>query len=270
MTTFSLAALTVLELAPPEMIELAALCGYEKVGLRLLPATPGGVAYRLMDDAPLLRETLRRLELTGVTVADLEVVAFRPETEMASFTPFFEVGARLGAKHILVAAYDPDLARFSDRYQQFCEAAASYGLTSDLEFMPWTSVPDLKTAMRIVGDVDHPGAGILVDALHWMRAGDRDALKPEQRDRLGYVQLCDGPLQGPVSQEALIQEARTNRLAPGEGEFPLQELLAAMPPHCVASVEVPLPSGQDALAHAKRLRQAARAVSERHEQKEFR
>ena len=145
MTTFSLAALTVLELAPPEMIELAALCGYEKVGLRLLPATPGGVAYRLMDDAPLLRETLRRLELTGVTVADLEVVAFRPETEIASFMPLFEVGARLAAKHILVAAYDPDLARFSDRYQQFCEAAASYGLTSDLEFMPWTSVPDLKT-----------------------------------------------------------------------------------------------------------------------------
>ena len=124
MATFSLAALTVLELAPPEMIELAAHCGYEKAGLRLLPATPGGVAYRLMDDAPLLRETLRRLELTGVTVADLEVVAFRPETKIASFTPFFEVGARLAAKHVLVAAYDPDLARFSDRYQQFCEAAS--------------------------------------------------------------------------------------------------------------------------------------------------
>ena len=45
MAKFSLAALTVLELAPPEMIELAARCGYEKVGLRLLPATPGGIAY---------------------------------------------------------------------------------------------------------------------------------------------------------------------------------------------------------------------------------
>lgn len=60
MATFSLAVLTVLELAPPEMIELAAHCGYEKAGLRLLPATPGGVAYRLMDDAPLLRESAPR------------------------------------------------------------------------------------------------------------------------------------------------------------------------------------------------------------------
>ena len=65
MASFSLAALTVLELAPPEMIELAARCGYEKVGLRLLPATPGGIAYRLMDDAPLMRETLARLQATG-------------------------------------------------------------------------------------------------------------------------------------------------------------------------------------------------------------
>lgn len=167
MANFSLAALTVLELAPPEMIELAARCGYDNVGLRLLPATPGGVSYRLMDDAPLLRETLRRLQSTGVTVADLEVVAFRPDTDVASFTPFFEAGARLGAKHILVAAYDPDLARFLDRYRQFCEAAATCGLTSDLEFMPWTSVPDLNTAMRIVADVDHSAAGILVDALHF-------------------------------------------------------------------------------------------------------
>ena len=90
MAAFSLAALTVLDLAPPEMIELAARCGYEKVGLRLLPATSGGIAYRLMEDAPLMRETLQRLQSTGMTVADLEVVAFRPETDVASFAPFFE------------------------------------------------------------------------------------------------------------------------------------------------------------------------------------
>ena len=41
MPNFSLAALTVLELAPPELIEVAAACGYEHVGLRLLPAVAG-------------------------------------------------------------------------------------------------------------------------------------------------------------------------------------------------------------------------------------
>ena len=36
---FSLAALTVLELSPPDMVEAAARAGYSHVGLRLVPAT---------------------------------------------------------------------------------------------------------------------------------------------------------------------------------------------------------------------------------------
>src|SRR4051812_42583150 len=133
MPPFSLAALTVLELAPPALIDVAAACGYDAVGIRLLPAISGGIAYQLMDDEVGMKETLARLDATGITVADLEVVALRPETEIAAFTAFFETGARLGAKHILVAGYDPDLGRFRDRYAAFCAAAAPYGLTADLE-----------------------------------------------------------------------------------------------------------------------------------------
>ena len=101
MPSFSLAALTVLDLAPPALIDVAAACGYDAVGIRLLPAMPGGVAYSLMDDEAALKETLARLDATGIRVADLEVVAIRPETEIAAFSAFFETGARLGAKHIL-------------------------------------------------------------------------------------------------------------------------------------------------------------------------
>jgi hypothetical protein len=36
----SLAALTVLELTPPEMVGCAAEAGFSHVGIRLLPATP--------------------------------------------------------------------------------------------------------------------------------------------------------------------------------------------------------------------------------------
>jgi sugar phosphate isomerase/epimerase len=267
MATFSLAALTVLDLAPPAMIELAARCGYEKVGLRLLPATPGGIAYRLTDDAALLRETLRRLQATGVTVADLEVVAFRPETDVVSFTPFFETGARLGARHILVAAYDADLARFSDRYRQFCETAATYGLTSDLEFMPWTNVPDLKTAMRIVGEIDHPAAGILVDALHFDRSQSALAdLRTIPVERLHYWQLCDGPAECPATTEQLIHAAREERMFPGEGGIDLVGLTKAMPDSLTVSIEVPtvqLAKTVDAETRARRALAAGRAVVEK-------
>src|SRR3981189_2609389 len=170
MPSFSLAALTRLDLAPPGWIDVAAACGYQQVGLRLLPAMPGGVAYPLMEDEAGLKETLARLDATGITVADLEVVALRPETQIAAFSAFFETGARLGARHILVAAYDPDLGRFRDRYAAFCEAAAPYGLTADLEFMPWSYVPDLATANKIVTEVAQANAGVLVDALHFDRS----------------------------------------------------------------------------------------------------
>jgi hypothetical protein len=133
MPSFSLAALTVLELAPPALIDVAAACGYQQVGLRLLPAVQGCVAYPLMEDEAGL-ETPARLDATGITVADLGGRA-RPETEIAA-SLFLETGARLGARHILVAAYDPDLHRFRDRYAAFWSRGP--GVVSRSQIAPWT------------------------------------------------------------------------------------------------------------------------------------
>ncbi|CAN7600011.1 sugar phosphate isomerase/epimerase [Bradyrhizobium sp. LjRoot220] len=239
MPSFSLAALTVLELAPPALIDVAASCGYDAVGIRLLPAMPGGIAYPLDDEASL-KETLARLDATGITVADLEVVALRPETEIAAFSTFFETGARLGARHILVAAYDPDLGRFRDTYAAFCEAAAPYGLTADLEFMPWTYVPDLATATSIVAPMRQANAGILVDALHFDRSKSSFAeLGAVPAHRLHYWQLCDGPAERPATNEELIHAARYERLFPGDGGIDLISLTRAMPADITISIEVP-------------------------------
>ena len=264
MPSFSLAALTALELAPPELIDVAAACGYEHVGLRLLAAMPGGVAYPLMEDEAALRQTIARLDATGVTVADLEVVAIRPETEIAAFSAFFEAGARLRAKHVLVAAYDPDLDRFADRYARFCEAAAPYGLTADLEFMPWTSVPDLATARRIVDQVAQANAGVLVDALHFDRSqsaiGDIATIPA---GKLHYWQLCDAAAARPTSTEQMMHVARNERMFPGEGGLDLVSLARAMPPDIVVSLEVPtvtLAKTMDAEARARRALSGARSV----------
>jgi sugar phosphate isomerase/epimerase len=264
MPSFSLAALTALELAPPELIDVATACGYDHVGLRLLPATPGGIAYPLMEDEAALRETIARLDATGVTVADLEVVTIRPETEIAAFSAFFEAGARLRAKHVLVAAYDPDLDRLADRFAGFCEAAAPYGLTADIEFMPWTSVPDLGTARRIVEQVAQENAGVLVDALHFDRS--QSAIGDIARvpaGKLHYWQLCDAPAERPTSTEEMMHVARNERMFPGEGGLDLAALARAMPPGIAVSIEVPtatLARTMDAEARARRALKAARSV----------
>jgi sugar phosphate isomerase/epimerase len=264
MPKFSLAALTALDLAPPALIDVAAACGYDQVGLRLLPAMAGGIAYPLMDDEAGCKETLARLDATGITVADLEVVAFRPETEIASFSAFFETGARLGAKNILIAGYDPDLARFTDRYAEFCAAAAPYGLTADLEFMPWTHVPDLATASKIVAQAGQANAGVLVDALHF----DRSNSSTSELARvpvlwLHYWQLCDAPAMRPATTDEMIHAARYERMFPGEGGIDLVSLARAMPADITISIEVPtaeLAKTVDARTRAGRALRAARGV----------
>jgi sugar phosphate isomerase/epimerase len=264
MPSFSLAALTAPELAPPDLIDVAAACGYEHVGLRLMPAVAGGWAYPLMENQAKLRETIARSEATGVTVADIEIAALREDTEIASFEAFFEAGARLGARNILVAAYDPDLVRFADRYARFCEAARPYGLTADLEFMPWTSVPNLKQAIGIVNEVNQPNAGLLVDALHFDRSQSLTSdIGKIPKGRLHYWQICDGPAERPTTTEAMMHAARSERLFPGEGGIDLVSLVRAMPADITISIETPtveLAKTVDATSRARRALQGAKRV----------
>ena len=142
----SLAALTVLELTPPDRVSCAADAGFSHVGIRLIPATPTEPQYDLVGDTPLLREVERRLADTGVRVLDVEIFRLRPETDPAAYEPAIACAARLGAGGLLVAANDPDEARVIDRFAAFCDLAARYHLTADLEFMPWTDAKDLPQA----------------------------------------------------------------------------------------------------------------------------
>jgi sugar phosphate isomerase/epimerase len=237
----SLAQLIALSYAPPRLLRLAADIGCAAVGLRLLPAAPGGVAHALMDEALMLRETLAAMKDTGVEVLD--------------------VGARIGAKHILVAGDDRDEPRLTASYAALCDAAAPYGLTADLEFMPWTAVPDLRSAKRIVGAAARPNGGVLVDALHFARSASRlDELDDIPRAWLHYAQICDGAVPGPATTEGLIFDARSERLLPGEGGIALRDLFARLPADLPLSIEVPSDSRAPLLGYLEWARRAKAAT----------
>jgi sugar phosphate isomerase/epimerase len=160
--------------------------------------------------------------------------------EASRVEAFLACGAELGAAHVLVAGDDPDTARLTASYAAFCEAAARHGLTADLEFMPWTAVPTLAAAQRIVSAVDQPNAAVLVDALHLARSPSRlDDLDGWPRQRLNYAQICDGLVPGPVTVAGLIHDARCERLLPGEGGIDLVELFSRLPADLTVSIEVP-------------------------------
>lgn len=78
MRTLSLAALTLLDVPPPEQVRIAARTGFTHVGLRLLPATPADPDYDMLGDTPAVRATLSALMETGIRVSDVEIVRLTP------------------------------------------------------------------------------------------------------------------------------------------------------------------------------------------------
>ncbi len=236
----SIAHLTALPLSPPDLVQLAFDAGCSACGLRLLPAAPGGLCYPLMDDAPLLRETLARMQGLGVAVFDLEIVRLNDAVDVAALRAVFEAGQRLGARALLVVGDDPDEARLTSHFASLCEAAAPFGLSCDLEFLPWTQVPSLSKAARIVRHAGQPNGGVLVDALHFARsASTLEELKALSPEALHFAQLCDAAVPAPTRTEALIFDARNARLVPGEGDIALAEWVAALPADLPLALEIP-------------------------------
>ncbi|MDE2364392.1 MAG: sugar phosphate isomerase/epimerase [Hyphomicrobiales bacterium] len=237
---FSLAYLTAAPLSPPDVVALAAELGYGAVGLRALPAAPGGDFDPLLADKALVRETIARIRDTGVGVFDVEIVRLAADFAVKRFEPFLELCGELGAKAVLVAGDDPDEARLTASFAAFCDAAAPYGLSADLEFMPWTAVADARAALRIVERAARPNGGVLVDALHAGRSATTTAdIAAIPRNYLHYAQICDAPVPTPRTNEELIFTARCARLLPGEGGIDLAGIFAALPADLPVSIEVP-------------------------------
>ena len=238
--TYSLAQLIALPYNPPQMVQLAADTGCRACGIRILPAAPGGVHHPLTPGSPMLAETRARSDGSGVRVLDLEIIRIAPAFNARAYGAFFEVGALLGAKHVLVAGDDADVGRMTTNFAALCDAAVPFGLTCDLEPMPWCPVASVGDATRIVDGAARPNGAVLVDALHFFRsASTLDDVKRLPRSRLNYAQMCDGKVPGPTTTEGLIHDARCERLLPGEGGFDLEALFAALPADLPVSIEIP-------------------------------
>jgi sugar phosphate isomerase/epimerase len=258
---FSLAHLTAIVLSPPELIRLAARAGYQSVGLRMIGATPDSPCYPLMHDPAAMRATKAAILDTGVGVMDIEFVRITPETDVAALEPFLAAGAALGAKYVITAPYDPDHARLSDRLGAITDLSAGYGMRAVLEFFPWTDVPDLAGAAKVVAATGREQCGILVDTLHYARGGST----PEQFEglapsRFPFVHVCDAPAGTSWTREELLHAGRVERLPPGEGGIDIRGILQHLPPDIAVALEVPMTAATAAKgteAVVRRVREAA-------------
>jgi sugar phosphate isomerase/epimerase len=265
---FALAPLTLIELTPPEFVSAAANAGYDAVGLRLSPFRAGEARHPMLlvngQKPPMLRETERRMRGSGVQLLDIEVMLLTPERDVREFAPVFEVGALLGAKHALTLIDIEDAEQAAAQFAQLCEVSAPFGVNCALEFAAWLGVGTVHAARAVVASAGQPNGGVMLDPFHLFRSGgsvaDIASLDP---DWLRYAQFCDAPAQAPASFAAISEEARFERLPPGEGGLPLREFLQALPANIPLGLEVPmrrLSENVNGVERARRALVAARRV----------
>jgi sugar phosphate isomerase/epimerase len=251
-----LAALTVLELSPPDMVSCAAEAGFDRIGLRLLPATPTEVQHAMVGDTPLVRETERRLRDTGMTCLDIEIFRLKPDSKVSDYEAALATGARLGAREALVAGNDPDEARLTANFATFCDLARSYGIGANLEPMPWTDCRNFAQGVRIVTAAARDNGGVLIDPLHFDRGGSHaDEIPGVPRARFRYMQLCDAPATRPTDLEGLLYQARSERLMPGDGALDLSGILRGVPDDLPISLEIPMDTLARSVPALERTRQ---------------
>lgn len=266
---FSLAHLTVIGCAPPEMVRLAADCGYDYVSLRFIPLhTPGEPSY-LPDDKAMLRETRAAIEATGVKMLDLELARILADVDPKSYEPAMAAAAELGAKHVLSSAWTAsreDRGYITETYGKICDLAAQYGLTVELEFPSFSRLTNLAEAVEIVRGADRANGGILVDMLyiHFSRVALAElSVLPPQWFHLAH--LCDGPSEIPTTRDRLTYYAREDRSYVGEGGIDIAAILKTMPP-VPCSIELPNAARVRELGyagHARRCLETARQYFER-------
>jgi sugar phosphate isomerase/epimerase len=254
-----LAHFTVLEVPPLELVSLAAKIGYAAVGLRLHPAFPGAPFYEVPGGSAASRELRRRLDDEGVRVYDVEFVTIGEDFSTSALTRLLEDARTLGARRLSVCGDDSDRSRLVANFSALCEIGAKFGMGVDLECMAWRRVASFPDAIAVVASAARPNGGVLVDAIHLSRTGGtpRD-LRDAPAGFVRSAQLCDAVAERPLSQEAIIKEARSGRLPPGHGALPLRDLLAELPADTVLSIEVPMDGSAPPEPHARDNFEAAR------------
>ncbi len=242
--------LTLLDVAPPDLVSLAAAAGFDAVSLRVSPATDGEQPWPVSPGSRMLADTLRRLDGTGLRVLGAE--AIRLDTGRGGWEPVLATAAQLDARYLNAISEDRSLTRLADRFAELTQLALPYGVRPVIEFMSYKPVHTLAAALDIAAL--SAGGRVLVDALHVQRCGVSLAdLAGADPALLGYLQLCDAPREPPAGLPApgtlprgqpaaggdLALEARTRRLLPGQGELPLAALIGALPADIPVGVEAP-------------------------------
>ncbi len=133
-------------------------------------------------------------------------------------------GRSLNAVDVFGGRWDLDDA--AEAFAGLCTRAAEHGLLVHIEWLPWSKIPDLGSALEVVRRADQPNGGINIDAWHLVRSDtDLEALARVPGELIMGIQLDDGPVE---PEDNLVEATLHHRSLPGQGEFDLPAMVGAV------------------------------------------
>lgn len=260
MPKLSLDSLTLTDTPPQEAIRAAAEAGFDLCSLwvQAPPLYPSPLVTPEKE-----RECAAIIADTGIAVQALEVFDLHSRDAIESYRPQLELGARLGGKAALSINYsNPDRAETAELLAMFAEMAKGFGLSVNLEPVCGGQSQTLAEARDLIR-ASGADVGLCFDPHHLIRSGGGVAeLRAVEPGLIRYVQVCDGPI--PQPPEISASEAVCERLYPGEGDFPLIELLQAAPRDVTVGIECPslrrAHGGKSALEQAREAMASVRSL----------
>lgn len=272
MRHIGLEMLTLLGMPPLEYVKLAAGLGCMEVstGLTGLPLSMFGIvdfapypAWSLRDDQALRREMKAAMRDTGVRIGLGEGFRVQADADVRDCASDLDIMAELGAKRINGICMEDNLTMAKDQMAILADMAIERNMAFTIEFFPPTGISSLERALEVVDHIGSGRARILLDTTHLFRTGGTvKQIAMLDPDLIGYVQLSDGRL-APFDEKYMM-DSMFAREVPGRGEFPLRELIAALPADVTISLEIPrlddLKAGMSPRDHAARCVAAARAL----------
>ncbi len=163
-----------------------------------------------------------------------------PGPEAADFIPFLSAGlgrelefaTELGIDRVLTITPFPtgrySLAELSDCLDRYAERMARADITCVLEAMPMWGLKCLSDVEVLRRATSADNIRLLFDTWHYIRGGRDDGLFSQiPPGMIDHVQIADGNAKTPPGM-SLFDECLNHRLPPGDGAFPLTEILSKL------------------------------------------
>ena len=175
-----------------ERVAAAKAAGFEGIGLRA-ETYVDALAEGLHDE-----DILAILEKYGIAVTEVEYITLwaedhRSYEQMYKEQVCFHMCELFGVNHIncgLMEKYSVE--HDAKKLAELCRRAGKY--TIGVEPMPYSGIPDVRTAWAIVKGSGAENAKLILDSWHWIRANqpfDQSLLDDIPADKIVSIQLND-------------------------------------------------------------------------------